>query len=135
MDIVVTGGSGFVGRVLIPKLLTSFKNSKIINFQGKTNVRESLAIISQANLVIGGDTGFVHGAEALKIPVVMIMGPTTIETGGGVNLSISQNIEVNDLWCRPCSQNGSKRCYRNEQYCMSTISSSQVFNAVQKVFS
>ena len=31
MDIVVTGGSGFVGRVLIPKLLTSFKNSKIIN--------------------------------------------------------------------------------------------------------
>ena len=110
-------------------------NSKIINLQGKTNVRESLAIISQANLVIGGDTGFVHGAEALKIPVVMIMGPTTIETGGGVNLSISKNIEVNDLWCRPCSQNGSKRCYRNEQYCMSTISSSQVFSAVQKVFS
>ena len=31
MDIVVTGGSGFVGRVLIPKLLASFKNSKIIN--------------------------------------------------------------------------------------------------------
>ena len=31
MDIVVTGGSGFVGRVLIPKLLTNFKNSKIIN--------------------------------------------------------------------------------------------------------
>ena len=110
-------------------------NSKIINLQGKTNVRESLAIISQANLVIGGDTGFVHGAEALKIPVIMIMGPTTIETGGGVNLSISKNIEVNDLWCRPCSQNGSKRCYRNEQYCMSTISSSQVFSAVQKVFS
>jgi ADP-heptose:LPS heptosyltransferase len=110
-------------------------NRKIINLQGKTNVRESLAIISQANLVIGGDTGFVHGAEALKIPVVMIMGPTTIETGGGVNLSISKNIEVHDLWCRPCSQNGSKRCYRNEQYCMSTISSSQVFSAVQKVFS
>tara|TARA_B100001750_G_C15505002_1_gene599779 strand:+ start:1643 stop:2623 length:981 start_codon:yes stop_codon:yes gene_type:complete len=31
MDIVVTGGSGFVGRVLIPNLLTNFKNSKIIN--------------------------------------------------------------------------------------------------------
>ena len=31
MDIVVTGGSGFVGRVLIQKLLTRFKNSKIIN--------------------------------------------------------------------------------------------------------
>ena len=108
-------------------------NPQVVDLHGKTNLRETLAFISQAKLVIGSDTGFVHGAEALGVPVVMIMGPTSVETGGGPNLSESIIVESDDLWCRPCSQNGRKPCYRGEQVCMNSINPRTVKTAVQKV--
>ena len=61
----------------------------------------------------------------------MILGPTSKETGGGVNLKSSKNIEV-DIWCRPCSQNGQKYCYRAKQYCMEGISPNSVASIVMK---
>ena len=108
-------------------------NPQVVDLHGKTNLRETLAFISQAKIVIGSDTGLVHGAEALGVPVVMIMGPTSVETGGGPNLRESIIVENTDLWCRPCSQNGSKPCYRDEQICMNSINPETVKTAVQKI--
>ena len=59
----------------------------------------------------------------------MILGPTSTETGGGVSLKESINIETN-IWCRPCSQNGKQKCYRTRQYCMELISTDMVTNSV-----
>jgi len=106
-------------------------NSTIINLAGKTSIRESMAIIANSYIAIGADTGFIHAAEALGKDVVMIMGPTSVETGAGVNRESSINIENNDVWCRPCSQNGSRKCYRSEQYCMTTIKDDFVFSNIK----
>ena len=106
-------------------------NSSIINLDGKTTIRESMAIIANSRIAIGADTGFIHAAEALGKDVVMIMGPTSVETGAGVNRESSINIENNDVWCRPCSQNGSRKCYRSEQYCMTTIRNDYVFSKIK----
>jgi ADP-heptose:LPS heptosyltransferase len=105
------------------------KLPSIINLAGKTTLRQALAILSNSKYVIGSDTGLTHAAEALCIPVSMILGPTSRETGAGVHLETSQNIEK-DLWCRPCSQNGKRPCYRKNQVCMDSIS---VFDVVQSV--
>jgi lipopolysaccharide heptosyltransferase II len=75
-----------------------------LNLQGKTSLRESMAIITKARFVIGADTGLVHAAEALGKRVVAIFGPTSRETGAGVNRNNSISIENKDVWCRPCSQ-------------------------------
>ena len=96
-------------------------NSTFINLKGKTNLRESMSIIANSKYVIGADTGLVHAAEALGKRVVTIFGPTSRETGAGVNRDDSVTIENNDIWCRPCSQTGRRKCYRAEQYCMTTI--------------
>ena len=66
----------------------------------------------------------------MNTPVTMILGPTSQETGASVVLENSILIENKDLWCRPCSQNGSRPCYRKEQYCMSEIDSEKVFNSI-----
>ena len=79
--------------------------------------------------VIGSDTGLVHAAEALGVNVTMIMGPTSTETGAGVSLPNSNNIET-DLWCIPCSQNGSMPCYRERQYCMESIEPKDVLKSL-----
>ena len=88
-----------------------------------------MAILSLANYVIGSDTGLTHAAEALGKPVSMILGPTSRETGAGVNLKESINLEK-DLWCRPCSQNGKALCYRTNQVCMDSISAKDVLQTI-----
>ena len=103
---------------------------KLIDIHGQTNLRESIAIISQSEFIIGSDTGLVHAAEALDIPAISILGPTTKETGAGVFNDRSISVEDKNLWCRPCSQNGSIPCYRKKQYCMTNIDIDSFMNAV-----
>lgn len=100
----------------------------VINLKGKTSLRESMRIIANANNCIGSDTGLIHAAEAFGIPVISINGPTNKEMGAGVQLPKSINVENENVWCRPCSQNGSRPCYRSKQFCMESISVNQVLN-------
>ena len=113
--------------------ITSISNNTIIDVHGKTNLRESLAIISNAKFILGSDTGFLHAGESLGISAITILGPTSRETGAGVFLNKSRIVENTNLWCRPCSQNGSLPCYRKEQYCMTKLTHENVMNEVRKV--
>lgn len=49
---------------------------------GKTNLKELVAVLSLCNLHIAGDTGSLHIAVALNVPVVAVMGPTLPERSG-----------------------------------------------------
>jgi len=104
-------------------------NTNVIDFSGKTNLREAMAIISNSHTVFGSDTGLLHIAESLGKKISMILGPTSKETGGGVSNTDSINIE-SDIWCRPCSQNGKSECYRSIQYCMDGIPINKVVKSV-----
>ena len=108
------------------------KDDNIINLKDKTSLRMAMGIVKHAKHTLGSDTGLLHISEAMGTPVTMILGPTSQETGARVTLHQSKVIENKDLWCRPCSQNGSRPCYRKEQYCMSEIDSEKVFNNVSQ---
>ena len=110
-------------------------NPRVLNLKGKTDLRDSLGIISNAKAALGSDTGLLHAAEALAIPAVMIMGPTAVETGGGTFLDRSVTIANANLWCRPCSQNGKTPCFRKEQYCMTSITPEKVINSLENILS
>ena len=104
-------------------------NRDLIDLSGKTSLRDALSIISLADYAFGSDTGLLHAAEALGVPVSMILGPTSKETGAGVSLASSKNIASN-VWCRPCSQNGKRPCYRSRQFCMDQISIENVTGSI-----
>ena len=106
------------------------KHDRIVNLKDKTSLRMAMGILKSSQHTIGSDTGLLHISEALDTPVTMILGPTSKETGASVVLPKSKIIENKSLWCRPCSQNGSRPCYRKEQYCMSEIDSEKVFEHV-----
>jgi ADP-heptose:LPS heptosyltransferase len=83
--------------------------------------------------VIGNDTGLTYAAEALGVPVALILGPTSLETGAGSHADHSITLEAK-VFCRPCSQKGDRRCYRRRhQLCFDLISTSQVFDALVKI--
>ena len=88
-----------------------------------------MAIINNSMYVIGSDTGLSHIAESLNKNVYMILGPTSLETGASVILKSSTVIEKH-LWCRPCSQNGKRLCYRRKQFCMELITVDDVLKTL-----
>jgi len=51
-------------------------NRKIINLVGQTSLQEMAAILQEAALVVGNDSGPLHLAAALSVPVVGLYGPT-----------------------------------------------------------
>ena len=104
-----------------------------IDLSGKSNLRQSMSIISNSSLSIGSDTGFIYASEALDIPTIVILGPTSFETGAGVYSKKSLNIFKNDIWCRPCSQNGSFPCYRKAQFCMEDINTNEILINIEKL--
>ena len=108
------------------------KHDRIVNLKDKTSLRMAMGILESSDHTIGSDTGLLHISEALNTPVTMILGPTSLETGARIVLPESKIIENKSLWCRPCSQNGSRPCYRKEQYCMSEIHSEKVFEHVNR---
>lgn len=46
--------------------------NRLINLAGKTTLREMCAVMSKTSIYIGGDTGTMHIAAALKLPIIMI---------------------------------------------------------------
>jgi len=91
----------------------------------------SLGILSLSNLVIGNDTGLTYAAEAIGVPTILILGPTSCETGAGLYTDHGITIEKR-LWCRPCSQRGNRKCYRKKQYCLE-IEPDEIFKSVKKL--
>lgn len=73
-------------------------------------LRDVMAFLSQASLVIGNDTGLVHIAEAFGRPCLMIEGPTHPYLGFSPYRDSTELVSL-PLLCRPCSKTG-KFCWR-----------------------
>lgn len=52
------------------------------NLVGKCSLRESMGVIGNLKLLVGGDTGLMHIATALGTPNVAVFGPTPISKWG-----------------------------------------------------
>jgi lipopolysaccharide heptosyltransferase II len=107
-------------------------DDNVFNLKDKTSLRMAMSILSISEHTFGSDTGLLHASEALNTPVSMILGPTSMETGAGVNHPNSKLFEKNNLWCRPCSQNGKRPCIRKEQYCLTGININKIAETFQK---
>lgn len=128
-DIVIVGGSkdDFCNQI-------ANKYPNVYSFAGKASLLESAYILSECNLVVANDTGMMHVAEAVGTDVITIIGPTSVEFACYPHRIKSKTVELN-MWCRPCSTNGSGMCIRfGKRPCLNNISSNDVYNEVLKYF-
>jgi len=101
-----------------------------VDLCGKTNLKELSALISDARMVISGDTGPMHIAVALEVPVVTLFGPTSPERTGPYGWQKKDNIRVIRInaSCSPCRK---KRC--KDPFCMTNIMVEMVLEEVNSL--
>ena len=92
---------------------------------------ESCYLVKQSNLVISGDTGFLHAADLFHTPGIALMGPTAFGFPTGKEINV---MEV-PLPCRPCTKDGHGRCKQSVwQKCMVDITPDRVVKQVERMF-
>ncbi len=120
---LLMGGKGeeALGREIADQM-----SSQPIVLSGKTSIRELMCILRRCNLLITNDTGPMHLAQALGVPVVAIFGSTdpeaTCPSGG------EQTLVCTKVRCAPCLL----RACPIDHRCMTGVSTDQVMSAVMK---
>lgn len=107
------------------------QDPRLLNLQGKTKLKESIAWMQEARVVVGNDSGMNHIAEAANVPVITLFGPTHEGFGFAPHLPTSTAMSVN-VWCRPCSATGSRKCFRSEQVCMKLLTPEKVWPVLEQ---
>ena len=114
----------------VNSVVLAMKHSPI-NLCNKTDLKSLIYIISKCHLFITNDSGPMHLATAVNIPVVAIFGPTTKELGFFPYGEKSTVIET-QLSCRPCSLHGGNKCPLNHFKCMNDITPEMVLDPCRK---
>jgi heptosyltransferase-2 len=91
--------------------------------------RSFLAVLSQCRLLVCNDSGPMHLANLLHVPVVAIFGPQRPESFGPRG-ALDRVVIRPEFPCRPCFD----YCIFDQPYCLRTISTGEVYSAVQDVF-
>jgi heptosyltransferase-2 len=89
-------------------------------------LREFTSALSGCQLFICNDSGPMHVAAGLGVPVVAVFGPQRPEWFGPYGEG-HQVVIRHDVWCRPCGD----RCIWGEPHCLRLISVEQVMRAVR----
>jgi heptosyltransferase-2 len=120
--------------------ITAVDPVKIYNACGKFSINESADLVRKSKLVVTNDTGLMHIAAAFKKPVISLWGNTVPSFGMypyyGDDFLAKQPappydiLQVNKLWCRPCSKIGYKKCPLGHFKCMEKIEVKEVLNAI-----
>ena len=92
---------------------------------GVTNVRENLSVYKRADLFFGVDSGPMHMAAAVGVPVVALFGPTDERKWGP--WGEGHTVITKRLSCYPCKPH---KCADNE--CMKQITVEDAIDAVEK---
>jgi lipopolysaccharide heptosyltransferase I len=106
--------------------VTSLSGSRAVSLVGETSLRELAAIIGGAEFFVSPDSGPMHLAAALNIPVFAIFGPTSpLRTGpyGKIHTVIRL-----DLPCSPCFSR--KPC--PDWRCIREITPNMVLEAINR---
>lgn len=94
----------------------------VINMAGQTRLSEMGSWLQEMDLVVGNDSGPVHIAAALDVPVLALFGPTDPRRTGPYGGK--HRVLISDRPCRPCLR---RSCRSRSADCMRGISPDQVY--------
>lgn len=111
--------TGTISDKEITQKVIDISKGKCINLCSKINLKELAALLSGAKAVISADSGPLHIAVAIGVPVIALFGPTDPHKTGPYGWQESKKIKLlrTSIHCSPCFK---KKC--KNPLCMSNIS-------------
>lgn len=114
------------GSPLVDDICKGLPAEKVINLAGKTTLRELVAYIQACDLFLTNDSGPMHIASALGVPLVALFGSTSdVATGpykGGIVIH-------KHVACAPCYRRECPIDFR----CMKQIAVEEVYGQLQEL--
>ena len=99
-----------------------------------TDIREVVAIIDKADLMITIDSGPMHIASAVQTPIVALFGPTQEEVYGPYSLTEKHRIIRGNAGCAPCYKTREfVDCENRIADCMLSIKEEDVLKAAMEL--
>lgn len=114
------------GAPLVDSICEQLPKERVINLAGRTTLREFVALINCCNLFLTNDSGPMHIAAALNVPLVALFGSTDDTRTGpyGSGTVIHKHVE-----CSPCY----KRTCPIDFRCMTRIGTDEVYEELIKL--
>jgi heptosyltransferase II len=122
-DIVLFGTAS---EAAVSAAITSGMRHPPIDLTGKTSVADLPALLSQCHLFIGNDSGAMHVAAAVGLPVVAIFGPT--DPFGTAPVTPRCTVVQERPYCNPCFL---RRCPTDHR-CMKRVTPDAVEGAARQ---
>ena len=117
---------GTPGETLVSSAIAAGMRQPPIDLTGKTSIAELPALLSQCHLFIGNDSGAMHVAAAVGLPVVAVFGPT--DPFGTAPVTPRCTIVQEKPYCSPCFL---RRCPTDHR-CMTRVSPGAVEAAARQ---
>ena len=116
-DVILFGTAAEAG---VSKAISAEMRSAPIDLTGKTAIADLPALLAQCHLFIGNDSGAMHVAAAVGLPVVAVIGPT--DPNGTAPVTPKCTIVQQKPYCSPCFL---PRCPTDHR-CMTKITADMV---------
>lgn len=118
---------GADGDVAAAGRIESLSGGLALNIAGRTTLKEAAAVIRDASVLVGVDTGLTHMGIALGVPVVAVFGATLPYTD-----TASENATVlyKKMQCSPCNK---RPTCEGSTVCMEAVTARDVMEAVAEV--
>ncbi|MBP9841261.1 MAG: lipopolysaccharide heptosyltransferase II [Simkaniaceae bacterium] len=100
--------------------------SSVVNLAGKTTIRELMALMKSCHVILSNDSGPMHIADALGIPLIALFGSTDPRVTGPYR---SQEVIWKEVSCSPCFKKTCPIDFR----CMRSIMVKEVLEKVESV--
>jgi heptosyltransferase-2 len=113
--------------------IASALRGEVIDLTGRTTLLEAAAALDACDLAVTNDSAMAHIAAARKRPVVAIFGSTVQQFGFAPFRTRSTVVEVEGLYCRPCTSIGRDACPEGHFRCMREIDAERVMIAAMSI--
>jgi len=120
-DVILFGAAA---EAPVSNAITANMRRKPVDLTGKTTIADLRALLSQCHLFLGNDSGAMHVAAAVGLPVVAIFGPT--DPSGTAPVTPRCTVVQQKPYCSPCFL---RRCPTDHR-CMKQLTPDMVEAAV-----
>jgi lipopolysaccharide heptosyltransferase II len=95
----------------------------VVNLIGRTDLRQLAGVLARCSAFVSNDSGAMHLAAAVGVPVTAIFGPTDERVTAPLG---DHDVILREVFCRPCMLRDCPIDHR----CMKRITSDEVFETV-----